>query len=174
MSGSKMAKRHLNRRLIATTAATALIAAVALVGTTTSANAATAKTGGTLFSTGTLRGTGLLASSTKAHAFDGKRGKIRGVSKMATYRQLYQKALEDKMEEGGSLLGGKFEPMSDAYYHFRIGSTIKFDHPYDENQHSVSEGEVVSKIQNDRVALETISKPAPASAPRAYNTATPP
>ena len=49
MSGSKMAKRHLNRRLIATTAATALIAAVALVGTTTSANAATAKTGGTLY-----------------------------------------------------------------------------------------------------------------------------
>lgn len=49
MSGSKMAKRHLNRRLIATTAATALIAAVALVGTTTSASAATSKKGGTLY-----------------------------------------------------------------------------------------------------------------------------
>ena len=49
MSGSKMAKRHLNRRLIATTAATALIAAVALVGTTTSASAATSKSGGTLY-----------------------------------------------------------------------------------------------------------------------------
>ena len=49
MSGTKMAKRHFNRRLIATTAATALIAAVALVGTTMSASAATSKTGGTLY-----------------------------------------------------------------------------------------------------------------------------
>ena len=49
MSGSKMVKRHLSRRLIATTAATALIAAVALVGTVSSASAASSKNGGTLY-----------------------------------------------------------------------------------------------------------------------------
>lgn len=49
MSGSKMAKRHLGRRLIATTAATALIAAGVLAGTASSANAASVRTGGTLY-----------------------------------------------------------------------------------------------------------------------------
>lgn len=49
MSGSKMAKRHLSRRLLATTASVALIAAGALVGTASSANAASVKTGGTLY-----------------------------------------------------------------------------------------------------------------------------
>ena len=49
MSGSKMAKRHLSRRLIATTAATALIAAGALVGTASGASAASVQTGGTLY-----------------------------------------------------------------------------------------------------------------------------
>ncbi len=49
MSGSKMAKRHLSRRLIATTASAALIAAGALVGTASSASAASVKTGGTLY-----------------------------------------------------------------------------------------------------------------------------
>ncbi len=48
MSGSKMGKPHLSRRLIATTAATALLAAGALLGTA-SANAATVQTGGTLY-----------------------------------------------------------------------------------------------------------------------------
>lgn len=49
MSGSKMARRHLSRRLIATTAATALMAAGALVGTASGASAASVKTGGTLY-----------------------------------------------------------------------------------------------------------------------------
>lgn len=49
MSGSKMARRHLSRRLIATTAATALMAAGALVGMASSANAASVQTGGTLY-----------------------------------------------------------------------------------------------------------------------------
>jgi peptide/nickel transport system substrate-binding protein len=49
MSGSKMARRHLSRRLIATTAATALMAAGALIGTASGANAASVKTGGTLY-----------------------------------------------------------------------------------------------------------------------------
>lgn len=49
MSGSKMAGRHLSRRLIATTAATALMAAGALVGMASSANAASVQTGGTLY-----------------------------------------------------------------------------------------------------------------------------
>ena len=45
---SKMTSRHLRRRLLATTAATALLAAGVLVGTAGTANAA-AKTGGTLY-----------------------------------------------------------------------------------------------------------------------------
>ncbi len=49
MSGSKMAKRHLSRRLIATTAATALMAAGALVGMANSASAASVQRGGTLY-----------------------------------------------------------------------------------------------------------------------------
>ncbi len=49
MSGSKMARRHLSRRLIATTAATALMAAGALVGTASGASAASVQTGGTLY-----------------------------------------------------------------------------------------------------------------------------
>ncbi len=49
MSGSIMAKRHLSRRLIATTAATALMAAGALIGTAGGAGAASVKTGGTLY-----------------------------------------------------------------------------------------------------------------------------
>jgi peptide/nickel transport system substrate-binding protein len=49
MSGSKMARRHLSRRLIATTAATALMAAGALIGTASSAGAASVQTGGTLY-----------------------------------------------------------------------------------------------------------------------------
>ena len=49
MSGSKMARRHLSRRLIATTAATALMAAGALVGMTSGANAASVQKGGTLY-----------------------------------------------------------------------------------------------------------------------------
>ena len=49
MSGSRMANRHLSRRLIATTAATALIAAGVLAGTASSASAASIKTGGTLY-----------------------------------------------------------------------------------------------------------------------------
>lgn len=49
MSGSKMAKRHMSRRLIATTAATALIAAGVLAGTASSASAASVRTGGTLY-----------------------------------------------------------------------------------------------------------------------------
>jgi peptide/nickel transport system substrate-binding protein len=49
MSGSKMARRHLSRRLIATSAATALMAAGALVGTTSGASAASVQTGGTLY-----------------------------------------------------------------------------------------------------------------------------
>ena len=49
MSGSKMARRHLSRRLIATTAATALMAAGALVGMANSASAASVQRGGTLY-----------------------------------------------------------------------------------------------------------------------------
>lgn len=49
MSGSRMGKRHFSRRLIATTAATALIAAGVLAGTASSANAASVRTGGTLY-----------------------------------------------------------------------------------------------------------------------------
>src|SRR5512141_1482258 len=49
MSGSKMARRHLSRRLIATTAATALMAAGALVGMASSASAASVQKGGTLY-----------------------------------------------------------------------------------------------------------------------------
>jgi len=49
MSGSKMARRHLSRRLIATTAATALMAAGALVGMASGASAASVQTGGTLY-----------------------------------------------------------------------------------------------------------------------------
>ena len=49
MSGSKMAKRHLGRRLVATTAATALIAAGVLAGSASSASAASVQTGGTLY-----------------------------------------------------------------------------------------------------------------------------
>ena len=49
MSGSKMAKRHLSRRLVATTAATALIAAGVLTGSASSASAASVQTGGTLY-----------------------------------------------------------------------------------------------------------------------------
>ena len=49
MSGSKMTQRHFRRRLVATTAAGALLAAGVLVGTASSANAATAVKGGTLY-----------------------------------------------------------------------------------------------------------------------------
>jgi peptide/nickel transport system substrate-binding protein len=49
MSGSKMARRHLSRRLIATTAATAMMAAGALVGMANSASAASVQKGGTLY-----------------------------------------------------------------------------------------------------------------------------
>lgn len=49
-----------------------------------------------------------------------------------------------------------FDPMSDAFYHFGVGSEIKFVHPYDGDDAGVSTGIVEQKKHTSRANIFTV------------------